>query len=80
MKKFLYMIVATLMFASGLFVFGGCAEQTNLGVVELPYYDEEDEKTDYNNSLFYRNDLLETGADPCVIKVTEGEYKDWFFL
>lgn len=80
MKKYLFLIMAAIMSASCLLAFGGCASNTDLGIVKLSYYDETDEKIDYNNSLFYRNDLLESGADPCVIKVTEGEYKDWYFL
>ena len=78
MKKFLFLTVAVLMLAT--FVFAGCNGSNDLGVVELPYYNDEDDSIGYNKNLFYRNDLLETGADPCVIKVTEGEYKDWFFL
>ena len=80
MKKLLNILLSAIMVVTGLFALVGCDGGNSLGVVELAYYDEENDSIGYNNSLFYRNDLLETGADPCVIKVTEGEYKDWFFL
>ena len=60
----------------------GCSSQatgTELGVVELSYYDETGEEG-INTDLFYRNDLLTTGADPGVIYITEGAYEGYFFL
>ena len=80
MKKLLNLLLAALMVVTGLFALVGCDGGNSLGVVALSYYNDEDATIGYNTDLFYRNDLLETGADPCVIKVTEGEYKDWFFL
>ena len=51
----------------------------NLGVVDLKYYDQTGEQG-YNQELFYRNDLLATGADPFCLYVTEGEYAGYFFM
>lgn len=53
--------------------------KTDLGVVDLPYYDQTGEDG-YNTDLFYRNDLEVSGADPGVLYITEGEHAGWFFL
>ena len=35
---------------------------------------------EFNNSLFYRNDLNSLGADPSAIYITEGEEKGYFYM
>lgn len=80
MKKLLILIITALLAVTLVSALSGCNKSDDLGVVDLTYYDETDETRGFNDNLFYRNDLLETGADPCVIKVNEGEYDGWFFL
>lgn len=58
----------------------GCSSgPAEIGVVDLKYYDQTGEQG-YNQELFYRNDLLATGADPFCLYVTEGEYEGYFFM
>lgn len=81
MKKNLLRIAVLMCLCIGMLL-SGCAKEasnTDLGVVELPYYDQTGEEG-YNTDLFYRNDLPIAGADPQAIYVTEGEYEGWFFL
>lgn len=80
MKRLLTAFIAVLLCLSVSCTLTACEKTADLGVVELNYYDETDADLDYNRNLFYRNDLLETGADPDCILVTEGEYAGWFFL
>ena len=73
MKKILLIIILLLL----SFTLVSCEQP--IGEVALPYYNEEGE-ADYNRDIFYRNDLLQGGADPTVIYVTEGEYSGYFFI
>lgn len=56
-----------------------CEEQQVVDF-ELAHHNAICEDGNYNNSLFYRNDLNIHAADPDCIYITEGEYEGWFFM
>ena len=79
MKKSISLILLLALLVSSCYMLASCTIKTNdLGIVPLEYYDQTG-KEGYSN-LFYQNDLLLTAADPHCIYITEGEYKDWFFM
>lgn len=55
-----------------LLTLSGCSKK-------LSYYDSFS-KDNFNQNLFYRNDLKTRGADPSVITITEGEEKGYFYM
>lgn len=76
MKKAL-VTVLSLFFAFS--VLTGCA---NVGKYYLPHYDQSADDV-LNSDLFYRNDMVTSGADPTVIYIddeTDEENYGWFFL
>lgn len=73
------LIVAFLLAA--VFAFSGCGEVVTLKKpVKLSYYDYTTGDKDYNDNLFYRNDLTLRSADPSGIYITEGDEKGYFYM
>jgi len=50
------------------------------GGVPLEYHLYSSGDEGYNHELVYQNDLLEKGADPSAIYITEGEEKGYYYL
>lgn len=85
MRKKLVAVAAGLL--SLAFAFAGCAQELPEGQTEgalaLPYDDMINAEGEYDESLFYRNELETECADPGVIYVSEeesGEYGGWYYM
>ena len=76
LKKLLLIAIIPMMLS-------GCVGTYDLGVVDLPYYDQSDETVGFNRNLFYDNNLDTVAADPTVIYVSKEEnleYGGYFYL
>ena len=85
MRKKLVAVAAGLL--SLAFAFAGCAQELPEGQTEgalaLPYDDMINAEGEYDESLFYRNELETECADPGVIYVSEeesDEYGGWYYM
>lgn len=87
MKKFLALLLGTVM-VFGVLAATGCSSETaGYGNVNVPleYYEykapaEGEEEKEYNRETVYQNDLEELGADPSVIYIEEGDQAGYFYM
>lgn len=77
MKEYMKSLLFLMIVMTTTLLLGGCSEMT---LINLPHYDQLTVNQDYNNNLFYRNDLETIVADPSVIYVDEGDEQGYFYL